>query len=117
MEDGDKAEIEKIILFLSDYVDQHFTKEETLMREKAYPGLAEHLAEHTRFQNMIEQIKADWFSKIDDDLADFFEEFADLIDSGDSATPENLYCFLAIWFRVHIKRLDQDLGKFLIQNK
>ena len=117
VDSGNDSEVEKVILFLSDYVDDHFSQEEKQMRELEYPNLVEHLGEHTRFQNMIEQIKADWFSKLDDDLAEFFEEFSDLIDGADSQTPTNLYLFLAIWFRVHIKRMDQDLGKFLIQKR
>jgi len=41
--------------FLGSYVYDHFAAEEALMREQAYPQLAEHEAEHRRF---IEDFKA-----------------------------------------------------------
>ncbi|MDX2471395.1 MAG: hemerythrin family protein [SAR324 cluster bacterium] len=113
----DKAEIETVILFLSDYVEDHFKQEEEVMRAANFSGLSEHLDEHTRFQNMIEKIKINWFSTLDDDLIDFFEEFSDLVDDTKEEIPNELYFFLSIWFTIHIKRLDQTLGKFMIQNK
>ncbi len=117
LEKKDKSEIETVILFLSDYVEDHFKQEEEVMRANNYPGLAEHRDEHTRFQNMIEKIKFNWFSTLDDDLMDFFEEFSELVEDTKEDLPNELYFFLSIWFTIHIKRLDQTLGKFMIQNK
>lgn len=56
-----REEVTRTIRFLSDYVQQHFGMEETLMIAHSYPGAAQHLREHTEFistfQKLSEQLE------------------------------------------------------------
>lgn len=50
--------LEPLAEFLTHYVEQHFSHEERLMREAAYPGLDGHLALHRYFRTEFEEIRA-----------------------------------------------------------
>ena len=55
-------EVKPLLTFLDDYCSRHFASEERLMREKKYPGLKEHLAQHAafvrQFQDVVQQFDA-----------------------------------------------------------
>ena len=44
--------------FLADYAERHFADEETLMRVKGYPRLAEHMAQHAKFRAQMASLNA-----------------------------------------------------------
>jgi hemerythrin len=44
-----KEEVMKLLLFLGDYVKEHFAAEEKLQIRHAYPEYAAHKSQHTRF--------------------------------------------------------------------
>jgi hemerythrin len=44
-----KEEVLKLLLFLGDYVKEHFSAEEKLQVRHAFPGYAQHKSQHTRF--------------------------------------------------------------------
>lgn len=48
-----KAEVAGALLFLVDYVAEHFAAEEQLMQECEYPHAARHKAEHVAFRMML----------------------------------------------------------------
>ena len=45
------AEIEKTMVTLAQYIDGHFRREEQLMEQTSYPGLADHRAAHDALRN------------------------------------------------------------------
>lgn len=48
-----KEEVLQLLLFLEEYVKEHFAAEERLQMKHAYPDYAEHRAEHTRFMSDV----------------------------------------------------------------
>ena len=44
-----REEVLKLLLFLEDYVKEHFAAEEKLQVRSSYPGYAMHKSQHTRF--------------------------------------------------------------------
>ena len=44
-----REEVMKLLLFLEDYVKEHFAAEERLQVKSGYPGYALHKSQHTRF--------------------------------------------------------------------
>ncbi|MFO0583472.1 MAG: bacteriohemerythrin [Anaeromyxobacter sp.] len=93
-----KAEIEKLLGFLAQYVVDHFAAEEKLMNQYKYPDLPKHKQAHVDFVKKFGELKAA-FDK-------------------DGATPTvtiELNRFVGGWLREHIGRTDTALGKFLHQ--
>jgi hemerythrin len=88
--------VSKTLSFLVEYTDFHFGTEEALMRDKAYPGMAEHLKQH-----------ADLRQTLADLIRDFEEE---------GATHELTRftnTFLVNWLTEHIRTMDLKVGAFL----
>jgi len=52
-----KERLAETIDFLEKYVITHFTAEERLQHENAYPGYTEHKAEHAKFMKEITSLK------------------------------------------------------------
>ncbi|MBN1533201.1 MAG: hemerythrin family protein [Spirochaetes bacterium] len=52
-----RTELEMLVIFLEDYVHEHFSEEERLMLEHNYPGYSDHRAMHANFIRMFEKIK------------------------------------------------------------
>jgi hemerythrin len=44
-----REEVLKLLVFLEDYVKEHFAAEERLQMKSAYPGYPMHKSQHTRF--------------------------------------------------------------------
>lgn len=90
---GDAA---KTVVFLEEYVLNHFAIEEFYMKRHYYPAFASHKAEHTAF------------------IGDFYD-LREALDR-DGATPAlavRLAEWLGGWLVEHIGRQDRALGAFL----
>jgi hemerythrin len=94
-EQGDGCVAEAIEL-LHEYAAAHFAHEEDLMRERAYPGLLRHKAEHDRF--------------VEDLL-----ELADAHDRGgrEAGGAVRLSAWLTEWMIRHIAVTDTEMGRYL----
>ncbi len=53
---GGKVEAIKLLDYLSEYTDFHFTEEEKLQEEVNYPALAEHRQKHAEFKKAVEEL-------------------------------------------------------------
>lgn len=91
-----KDEIEKLLGFLSTYVVHHFGAEETLMRQHAYAGMAEHVAEHQAFVA---------------ELRTFRETFR--TSGASTSLVVGVNKRLCGWLVDHVGRMDRQLGGFL----
>ena len=90
------AELVSLLAFLADYCQRHFSAEEHLMRERAYPGLAEHVAQHAEFARKFEAITADLHAK-----------------GPSSAITIGLQQLVCRWLVAHIGTVDKRLAAFL----
>lgn len=72
----------------------HFTHEEQLMRQHAYPGLTQHKREH---EYLMEQINVT----------------SKGVASGNRELIRDFQQFVAGWWLLHMKNVDQELGPFL----
>lgn len=91
-----KEEVLRLLLFLEDYVKEHFAAEERLQMRNAYPEYAVHKAEHTRFMADVERL-----------VREFKAEGATL--SLVIMTNKTL----SSWLLQHIKRTDMDFATYL----
>ncbi len=55
-----REEVGRFIMFLMEYVIEHFNDEEQLMIAKGYTGLQEHKAEHVDFTKKVISIKREF---------------------------------------------------------
>ena len=79
---------------LAAYTVQHFAAEERLMREAAYPGAAEHQAEHRKLTQKATRIIADYRA-------------------GRFVLSVTLSLFLAEWLNHHIRQVDKRMAQYL----
>jgi len=95
-----KEEVLKLLLFLEDYVKEHFAAEEKLQVRYGYPGYASHKSQHTRF-------------------------VADIARLGTAFKTEGATLSLVImtnktlisWLLQHIGKTDKELGAYLQEQK
>jgi hemerythrin len=95
-----EREIVKSLDFLSEYTLVHFSAEETLMKESAYPEMSQHVAKHDEFKNT---------------LATMEQELNE-----DGATPllaDAVEKLLVNWLVNHIRSVDRKFGRFLSKKK
>jgi hemerythrin len=93
---GDRGEVEPVLAFLEGYAVFHFEAEERLMRERSYPGLAEHAAAHAAFRQ------------------DFAKLVLDLHRGGPTALLAlTVHNWLSDWLRQHLGGPDRELGRWL----
>ncbi|MBF0606128.1 MAG: bacteriohemerythrin [Candidatus Magnetobacterium sp. LHC-1] len=93
-----KDEIQKVVTFLKQYVETHFTMEETLMKRIKYPKdkYLEHEKQHT----------------------DFWETYNELIGEF-KKSPGSLFMVTKIknvlvgWFTNHVNKTDKAIGVFI----
>jgi hemerythrin-like metal-binding protein len=96
MQGREKEVLSDIITGLSDYTAYHFSTEERLMDEHAYPATAEHRLEHREFiDRSIDFLLAYTSSNQEQDLAPVVLDY------------------LEDWLLKHIRGTDVELGKFL----
>ncbi len=88
-----KERIERTLHEIFKYADFHFTSEENIMADLAYPQLAAHKQEHkmllAQLKNFIQRYRADLQS------------------------PETVVDFLFQWFALHTTQEDKLIAKFI----
>jgi hemerythrin-like metal-binding protein len=89
------ATLHDIVSELGRFVRFHFTSEENLMKETAYPRLAEHAAQHEELLVKLDSV-------------------AHKVAKG-SELPEDMLYFLNEWLSEHIARHDQHIARHLRQ--
>ena len=93
---GDPEAIADDLESLTDYIDAHFTSEQILMREQAYPDYTAHLREH-------------------DAAIDLLRNLEGRVRSGDAAASADVLSALKGWLVAHIDRADRALAGFLLE--
>lgn len=93
---GDPEGIADDLESLTDYIDAHFTSEQILMREQAYPEYASHLREHDTAIELLRHLEA-------------------RVRSGDAAASADVLSALKGWLVSHIDRADRSLAGFLLE--
>ncbi len=91
-----REEVGRTLSFLHDYALQHFADEEALMDQHAYPGAADHRAEHEAFVGELRGLEAEY--------------------QRDGATASliiRVNTQVTGWLRSHIYRTDRALVAFL----
>ncbi|MCM0083134.1 bacteriohemerythrin [Geomonas sp. Red32] len=58
-----KEEVLQLLIFLEDYVKEHFAAEEKLQMRSAYPDYTSHRAEHTRFVTDVAKLTNEFKSE------------------------------------------------------
>lgn len=86
--------IPHILEELGDYVQLHFTTEETLMEKASYPGMAEHRNKHLA-------------------LTEKFLAFKARYSQDHELNPKELLDFLCDWLKDHIMMSDKEFGTYL----
>jgi len=92
-------EILKTLDFLVEYTEHHFSDEEKHMQETNYPGLEKQKREHQEFNAILKDMNRD-----------FDEEGAI------QALADSIQTLLMNWLATHIKVVDKEFGKFLMEN-
>ncbi len=93
-EDADA--ITKQIQLLVEHMQEHFSFEESLMRDKSYPMYTIHQADHNKVLNETRYILMDWRNAKDiDRLKEYFQEE------------------LITWLDQHIKAMDMPMADFV----
>jgi hemerythrin len=90
------AEVARLLHYLAEYVLAHFSSEEKLMLERAYPHYDAHRQEHLRFVRELEALRSEH----------------------DREGPTTVLLVrvtnrVTAWLREHIYRADRDLAAFL----
>lgn len=82
---------------LASYTKEHFSTEERLMTQKAYPGFPDHKRKHEDLLGQVGQLVTDF-------------------DAGKLTLPLTLARFLSDWIRHHIDEEDQKMAQWLKAN-
>jgi len=82
---------------LLEHMKEHFSSEETLMRESNYPSLQMHKADHDKVLNQTRYIEMEWRNRKDSEaLIEYLEDD------------------VAMWLDQHIKAMDTPMADFII---
>ena len=81
---------------LLEHMKEHFSSEETLMRESNYPSLQMHKADHDKVLNQTRYIEMEWRNRKDSE-----------------ALREYLEDDVAMWLDQHIKAMDTPMADFI----
>jgi hemerythrin len=88
--------IYRLFWFLEAYAVTHFTHEEKLMQQVAYPGFAEHRDQHMAFTSQVTVLKERLRSE------------------GPNPTLiSHMRMFISSWLIEHISRMDKAIGTFI----
>ncbi|MBN1365310.1 MAG: hemerythrin family protein [Syntrophaceae bacterium] len=93
----DQNEVEKVVSFLNEYVENHFRDEEEIMREHDYPFLSFQKEQHENF------IK--YFKKVQSELKEMKESRAYLM--------FRIRLLVVDWLVNHTYKEDRHFGRFL----
>ncbi len=96
-QNGGKLEAIKVLDFLSDYVEYHFSAEEKLQEEAEYPGIAEHKEKHAEFKQAVKE------------LYEMLEEVEGPTEEFVNAVKKNVLD----WLLVHIKGFDCSVASYI----
>ncbi len=91
-----EGSIAKLLDFMIDYTDFHFSAEEKHMAEQNYPGLEHQKQQHAEFKDYLKK---------------FVEEFEE--EGPTKALSTSINVFLLNWLIKHIKGVDLKFGEFL----
>jgi hemerythrin len=92
------GEIVRVLGFLIEYTNFHFSTEEKHMKENNYPGLNYHKTQHEEFETTLNHLTGD------------FEE-----EGATQALADSINVFLTNWLVKHFQEVDIEFGKFLIE--
>jgi hemerythrin len=95
-----KDKIGKMLRFMSDYGEMHFSSEENYMAKHNYPDLDFHQKQHEKFKTTTDKLINELKSEKD------MESFAISVQR-----------YLIDWLILHIKTTDQKFGGFLAENQ
>jgi hemerythrin-like metal-binding protein len=88
--------LEDLFGYLANYARVHFAAEEQFMRDVGYPGLAEHVQEHSGFSHKLLSLVPQWESE--DDL---------------TAALAGMLEFLDSWLIDHVTKSDQRIADYV----
>jgi len=97
-DDIDSIHLSQITERLDRYVKEHFQREEKLMRDYAYPGLAAHHIKHAEFVKVIEAIRI------------IEHNCPEKLDA------DKFLLYLSRWLRLHIMGTDREYLPYLTGN-
>ncbi len=94
---NDRAEGMRLVAFLREYVQLHFSAEEALMHARNYPGLADHATEHAAFSADLDSLAGEFLAQ-----------------GPTAALVLELERRVCGWLRDHVSLRDVALGRFLL---
>ena len=100
-EGGEKMQAIKMLDYLAEYTDFHFSAEEKLQEEVSYPAIEGHKAKHEEFKKAV------------DELHEMLVEEDGPTDAFVAAVEKNV----VNWLFDHIKNMDQALAAYIQENK
>ena len=100
-EGGEKMQAIKMLDYLAEYTDFHFSAEEKLQEEVSYPAMEGHKAKHEEFKKAV------------DELHEMLVEEEGPTDAFVAAVEKNV----VNWLFDHIKNMDQALAAYIQENK
>lgn len=100
-ESKEKVKAIQILGYLSDYTEFHFSEEEKLQEEIAYPAIDAHKKKHAEFKKTIEE------------LHEMLEEEEGPTPAFVSAVRTNV----VNWLFEHIQKMDKDVASFARESK
>ena len=99
-ESKEKVKAIKILGYLAEYTEFHFSAEEKLQEEISYPAIDVHKKKHAEFKKAIEE------------LHDMLEDEEGPTQEFVSAVRTNV----VNWLFEHIQKMDQDLANYVKEN-
>lgn len=93
---NEKSVAVKTLDYLSDYTDFHFSAEEKLQKEIAYPGYEKHKAQHETFKQTIKEL----------------EEMLQDEEGPSNAFVEKVQENIVNWFYTHIEGFDRSVAEY-----
>ena len=96
-EGGGKLQAIKMLDYLADYTDFHFSAEEELQEKVSFPGIAEHKQKHAEFKQAVAE------------LHEMLAEEEGPTDAFVGAVNKNVI----EWLYVHIKGFDRAVAEFV----
>ena len=100
-ETKEKVKAIKMLGYLAEYTEFHFSAEEKLQEEISYPQIEEHRKAHAEFKKVI-------------------EELHDMLEEEEGPTEEFVFAVrknVVNWLFEHIKEMDRELAEYIRDNQ